>query len=340
MEITSPTAGKWRASMTRARRLPIPATSPSSAADSSAHIPCSARTWERRRGRPDTRKMSPTGISIPASITGMARPSPPTASSARNANVNVGSLRVIFATFNNGGWFGPPNVGPGANGLLTAAHLEEPIVQITRDGGTNWSAVPHTSDYLTVLVGHRTGGGTNPSATWTPAATFMLSEIATNVNGVRLIGREGGHSQGFVGVFDLSVFPTAYVPPDSEPDQLREDRKPRTTQHHHRFRQRRLRRVPRIPPAPRPERVQPGTSGDHRERLRHHHRAKASRPALPHQQRIGSHRLGSRQRPRRPRNPDLDDHPRQPAPMQRSAATLPESGRDAAAVSERGKFRS
>ncbi len=138
-----------------------------------------------------------------------------------NGNVNVGSLRVIFATFDNGGWFGPQNVGPGANGLITAAHLEMPTVQITRDGGTTWSAVPHTSDYLTVLIGHRTGGGTgNPSATWTPAATFNLNEIATNVNGVRLIGREGGHSQGFVGVFDLSVFPTAYVSPDSDADQL------------------------------------------------------------------------------------------------------------------------
>ena len=137
-----------------------------------------------------------------------------------NANVNVGSLRVIFATFNNGGWFGPPNVGPGGNGLLTAAHLEMPTVQITRDGGTTWSAVPHMSDYLTVLIGHRNGGAPNPSATPTPVATFTLNEIATNVSGVRLIGREGGHTQGFVGVFDLSVFPTAYVPPDSDGDQL------------------------------------------------------------------------------------------------------------------------
>ena len=135
----------------------------------------------------------------------------------------VAQLKVRFATFINGGWFGPTNVGPASGGLITAAHLVEPVVQITVNGGTSWTTVPHTSDYFTALTGHKIGDGTAGnffSVTISHAATFTLNTPAENINGVRLVGLEGGNAQGFIGVYDFAAFSAAPAPapPSADPD--------------------------------------------------------------------------------------------------------------------------
>ncbi|MFN0130784.1 MAG: hypothetical protein ACKV19_29320 [Verrucomicrobiales bacterium] len=133
----------------------------------------------------------------------------------------VAMLKVRFATFINGGWFGPTNIGPAGGGLITAAHLVEPAVQITTNGGTSWITVPHTSDYFTALTGHKIGDGTNGnffSTSISHAATFTLNTPAENINGVRLVGLEGGSAQGFVGVFEFAAYSVAPPPPSTDSD--------------------------------------------------------------------------------------------------------------------------
>lgn len=134
----------------------------------------------------------------------------------------VAQLKVRFASFINGGWFGPTNTGPGGGGLITPAHLVEPVVQITTNGGTSWTTVPHTSDYFNVLTGHKVGDGTSGnffSVTTTHPVTFTLNTPAENINGVRLAGLEGGSAQGFVGVYDFAAYSMAPPAPSStDPD--------------------------------------------------------------------------------------------------------------------------
>jgi hypothetical protein len=116
----------------------------------------------------------------------------------------VVTLELTLATFVDGGWFGVNGTGPGAGGALTPSFLVEPEIQITLDGAV-WTPVAHTSDYLTVLDGHRVGGGgvPNPSSV---KATFTLNEPANGLMGIRIAGSEGGTaSRGFLGVFELAV---------------------------------------------------------------------------------------------------------------------------------------
>jgi hypothetical protein len=134
----------------------------------------------------------------------------------------VSRLKARFATFLNGGWFGPTNSGPASGGHLTAAHLVEPLVQVTTDG-ILWTTVPHTSDYFTMLPGHRIGDGGVALFTMSPPATFTLATPAQNITGVRLIGLEGGSAEGFLGLFDLTVnsgIPAGPADPDTDNDGL------------------------------------------------------------------------------------------------------------------------
>ncbi len=118
----------------------------------------------------------------------------------------VARLKLTLATFYDGGWFGPNNRGPGTGQPLTSAHLTEPTVQISMDGGSTWTDVAHKSDYLTALNGHRIGGGTQPNPS-SVTATFTLPQPATGISGIRIIGTEGGTaSGGFLGVFELQVY--------------------------------------------------------------------------------------------------------------------------------------
>jgi hypothetical protein len=130
----------------------------------------------------------------------------------------VTSIRMTFATFFDGGWFGPNGFGPGNGGTLGPEHLEEPNVQVTSDGVT-WTTVSHSSDYLTALTGHTIGNtaGVNPS---TVSATFTLNSPALAVSGIRLIGHEGGTaSGGFLGCFEILAFQNG-TPGDMDNDGL------------------------------------------------------------------------------------------------------------------------
>lgn len=116
----------------------------------------------------------------------------------------ISVLTLTLATFTDGGWFGPPRSAPAAGGVLTAAYLTAPTVQATHDGGVTWTTVAATSNYLTAMTGHQIGGGAvNPTS---QAVTFTLTGGQTNIDGLRIIGPNGGTSDfGFLGVFELQI---------------------------------------------------------------------------------------------------------------------------------------
>ncbi|MDH7503918.1 MAG: hypothetical protein QHJ82_14570 [Verrucomicrobiota bacterium] len=68
--------------------------------------------------------------------------------------------------------------------------------------------MPRTSDYLSVMNGHGIGGGANPNPT-SATATFTLTTPVSEINGIRIIGTNGGFAatdtNGFLGVFELVV---------------------------------------------------------------------------------------------------------------------------------------
>jgi hypothetical protein len=118
----------------------------------------------------------------------------------------VHRLQLTLATFGDGGWFGPNNQSPGPGNPLTPSLLTEPDIQVTANGGATWTTKAHTSDYLTALDGHGIGGGTNPNPS-SVSATFVLNPAISNINGIRIIGSEGGiASGGFLGVFELAIY--------------------------------------------------------------------------------------------------------------------------------------
>ncbi len=119
----------------------------------------------------------------------------------------ITKLTLTLATFYDGGWFGYANSGPGWGGTIYAvSDLLEPTVQVTTDGGVNWTTVDRTSDYMTALDGHGIGGtgDVNPTSA---TAVFTLALPATQINGIRIIGENGGTADGngFLGVYELVV---------------------------------------------------------------------------------------------------------------------------------------
>ncbi len=118
----------------------------------------------------------------------------------------VDRVALTFAIFFDGGWFGPNGTGPGTGNFLDPTYLEEPVLQVSTDGGATWTDVPHESDYLNALDGHAL-----PAVDFGPptnvTATFTLQALVEGLTGIRLIGREGGTaSSGFLGVFEMAVF--------------------------------------------------------------------------------------------------------------------------------------
>ncbi|MEO8351839.1 MAG: PEP-CTERM sorting domain-containing protein [Chthoniobacteraceae bacterium] len=115
------------------------------------------------------------------------------------------SLTLNIAAFFDGGWFGPNNSGPGGTGTLNSTYLTEPTVQVTSDSGFTWVDIAATSDYVSALDGTVLPVDFGP-ATHANPATFTLSVPQTGIDGIRLIGSEGGTaSGGFLGVFEMEV---------------------------------------------------------------------------------------------------------------------------------------
>jgi hypothetical protein len=115
-------------------------------------------------------------------------------------DVPVSSLNLYMYTFVDGGWFGPSGTGYDS-GELDSNDLTAPIVQVTYDL-TNWVTVASTNTYVTDLTG--ASGGL------TPEATFDLTSPVTDIEGIRLLGPNGGTAtyeghQGFIGVAELQV---------------------------------------------------------------------------------------------------------------------------------------
>jgi hypothetical protein len=116
-------------------------------------------------------------------------------------DVPVSSLNLYMYTFGDGGWFGPSGTGYDS-GELDSSNLTAPIVQVTYDL-TNWVTVASTNTYVTDL----TGVVANQYA---PETTFDLTSPVTDIEGIRLLGPNGGTAtwhgnQGFIGVAELQV---------------------------------------------------------------------------------------------------------------------------------------
>jgi hypothetical protein len=126
----------------------------------------------------------------------------------------ITTLSFTNAAYFDGGWFGPNNSGPGASGTLTAGFIIEPTIQITLDGGTTWADIPGTSNYTATMSGAVLPFAFGPPTILT--STFTLTTPITGVNGIRLIGSEGGTaSGGFLGVTEIGVNAEAIPEPAS-----------------------------------------------------------------------------------------------------------------------------
>lgn len=121
-------------------------------------------------------------------------------------------LELSLAVFFDGGWFGVNGISPGSGGTLSASeHLVEPLVEVTTNKGTNWSAISCTSDYMQAMDGHPLPAADFGDPTL-GKSTFVLTEPQAGINGIRLVGTEGGTaSGGFLGVFELAVHTGAPV---------------------------------------------------------------------------------------------------------------------------------
>lgn len=134
----------------------------------------------------------------------------------------IDALTLTLATFGDGGWFGPNGMGPAAGGPLSAEYLTVPAVQVSTNGGASWTTVTATTDYLTVGEGAPIGGGGNPTP-YPLQVTFALTSSVTNINGLRIIGPNGGlagpDANGFIGVAELIIDSTfADADGDGMPD--------------------------------------------------------------------------------------------------------------------------
>lgn len=137
----------------------------------------------------------PETFDYPASFAGILWPAPRT--------TPVDRIEATFLVFvSEGGWFGPNGVAPDGGETLSAPdYLAEPLVQVTTNGGRTWTTVPHSSTYLSALNGQPVTGVV-PSAT----VIFALETPIAGIDGIRLIGNEGGRgSNGFLGLYELVV---------------------------------------------------------------------------------------------------------------------------------------
>ncbi|MBA3482404.1 MAG: hypothetical protein H0T51_11365, partial [Pirellulales bacterium] len=116
----------------------------------------------------------------------------------------VASVRVQNFLANDGGWWGANGVVAGGV-PLAAADLTSPQLQVTVNGGSTWTNVAASSNYVSQYTGAVRGTGF-PNATSGPFATFTFA-TQNGINGIRLIGSGGGPADGngFIGVNEFEV---------------------------------------------------------------------------------------------------------------------------------------
>jgi len=133
----------------------------------------------------------------------------------------ITNLTVNLITANDGGWFGPNETGPGDNGALDATHLTVPTIQVTTDTGTTWSNINSTTNtYNSALEGHIVG---QPGGPTYATVSFDLDTPQTAVDGIRLIGPEGGGPAGgdlggFIGLAEFEINTTINSEADLDDD--------------------------------------------------------------------------------------------------------------------------
>ncbi|MGC6464264.1 MAG: hypothetical protein ACON38_07005 [Akkermansiaceae bacterium] len=145
----------------------------------------------------------------------------------------ITNLTVNLITANDGGWFGPNGTGPGSGGALEELHLTLPTIQVTTDTGTTWTnIVSSRNTYLSSLTGHIVGQPGGSGGPTYATVSFDLDEPQTGIDGIRLIGPEGGgpaggDAGGFIGLAEIevntSVDPGADLDNDGIPDSWEAD---------------------------------------------------------------------------------------------------------------------
>ena len=153
-------------------------------------------------GDPSTRPTTYLQTADPFSYAGFSFSAPTTN--------EVTSLTANFWIYNNGGWFGTNGSDPATDTTPLSAYLVEPTLEVTTNGGTSWTVVADSSNYLTTLGSDYTGqAGGNPFSTATVTFT-PLSPIASGIDGIRLVGPSGG--DGFISVGEADVYAAAPEP--------------------------------------------------------------------------------------------------------------------------------
>jgi len=122
----------------------------------------------------------------------------------------ITSINLYQYAFGDGGWFGP-NADFNYSSPLAAKDLSEPLIQVTTDNGTTWTTVAVTDPtvYVDTLAGNVHGGQGN-----LPEVTFTLSTPLTDIDGIRVIGLNGGFAgtgadsnstSGFMSITELQI---------------------------------------------------------------------------------------------------------------------------------------
>lgn len=134
------------------------------------------------------------------------------------AGQEVTNVTVNLITANDGGWFGPNGIGPGDNNALDASHLTVPTIQVTTNAGTTWRNINSTNNtYNSTLVGHTVGAPGNAGGPTYATVSFDLDIPQSTIDGIRLIGPEGGGPAGgdlggFIGLTEFEINTTTIKP--------------------------------------------------------------------------------------------------------------------------------
>jgi hypothetical protein len=122
--------------------------------------------------------------------------------------MSISSVNLYMNAFGDGGWFGH-NSNFSFSSPLSAADLTAPLIQVTTDNGATWTTVATTNNYLSVFAGNVYAGQGS-----TPEVTFNLLAPATGIDGIRVIGLNGGYAgtgadanstSGFMAINELQI---------------------------------------------------------------------------------------------------------------------------------------
>jgi hypothetical protein len=132
--------------------------------------------------------------------------------------MGVSQVNLYMNAFGDGGWFGP-NSDFSRGSPLGAKDLTDPLLQVTTDDGTTWTTVGTSNDYLSVFQGN-----VSPGQGPTPEVTFTLYSPLINLDGIRIIGLNGGYAgtgadanatSGFMAINELQVEARAVPEPST-----------------------------------------------------------------------------------------------------------------------------